>query len=91
MNDIENLKKEKKKLVGQTFVHDWDNIAYFLDPNVKSISSKIHFCIIECNYDVIDLILVMYDVQYDVVAYGSKIKWIYLFANHKGPTRMLNS
>ncbi len=63
-----------------------------MDSNVKSISSNIHFCIIECNYDVIDLlILVMYDVQYDVVAYGSKINWISLFANHRGATCMLNT
>ncbi len=40
------------------------------------------FSIIECNYEVIDLsILIMYDVQYDVIAYESKIIWIQIFAN----------
>jgi hypothetical protein len=38
------------------------------------IVPKIYFSIIECNYEVINLsILVMYGVQYDVVAYGCKI------------------
>ncbi len=56
------------------------------------IVPKIYFSIIECNYEVINLsILVMYDVQYDVVAYGCKINWIYVFANHKGTTHMLNA
>ncbi len=33
-----------------------------------------HFSIIECNFKVIDLsILVMYDVQYDAATYGFKI------------------
>jgi hypothetical protein len=33
----------------------------------------------------------MYDVQYDVIAYESKIIWIQIFANHKRTTRMLNA
>jgi hypothetical protein len=38
------------------------------------VLSKIHSSIIECNYEVIDLsILVVYDVQYDTIAYGCKI------------------
>jgi len=46
---------------------------------------------IECSYDVIDLyIFVIYDVQYVVAAYGSKINWISIFANHKWATRILN-
>jgi len=32
----------------------------------------------------------MYDVQYDATTYGSKINWIYAFANHKRITCMLN-
>ncbi len=36
-------------------------------------------------------ILVMYDIQYDAIAYASKINWIFIFANHKGATRMLNA
>jgi len=32
----------------------------------------------------------MYDVQYDATTYGSKINWIYVFANHKRITCMLN-
>ncbi len=42
-------------------------------------------------YNFFEKIIFMYDVQYDVVAYGSKINWISLFANHKGVTRMLNA
>jgi hypothetical protein len=39
-----------------------------------SILSKIHSSIIECNYEVTYLSnLVMYDVQYDTIAYGCKI------------------
>jgi hypothetical protein len=38
-----------------------------------SILFATHFCMIECNYDVIDLfIFVIYDVQYFSIAYGSK-------------------
>jgi len=56
------------------------------------VLSKMHFSIIECNFKVIDLsILVMYDVQYDAATYGFKINWIYVFANHKGAARMLNA
>ncbi len=34
-----------------------------------------HFCTIDCNYNLIDLsIFVIHDVQYVVIAYGSKIK-----------------
>jgi hypothetical protein len=37
---------------------------------------------IECNFEVINLsIFVIYDVQYVVVAYGSKINWIFIFVN----------
>jgi len=43
-----------------------------------------HFLMIECNFDVIDLsVFVIYDVQYVVAKYGSKITQIYVFANHK--------
>jgi hypothetical protein len=53
---------------------------------------KIHFSIIECNYEVtIFSILVMYDVKHDVATYESKINWISIFANHKGATHMLNA
>jgi hypothetical protein len=56
------------------------------------VISEIHFSIIECNYEVTDLsILIMYDVQYDVTTYGSKINWIFVFANHKGAIHMLNA
>ncbi len=30
-------------------------------------------------------------MQYDATTYGSKINWIYVFANHKGTTCMLNA
>ncbi len=33
----------------------------------------------------------MYDVQYDVVVYGSKIDCIFIFANHKGTTHVPNT
>jgi len=53
---------------------------------------KMHFSIIECNFKVTNLsILVMYDVQYDAATYGFKINWIFVFANHKGATRILNA
>ncbi len=43
-----------------------------------------HFLMIECSFDVIDLsVFVIYDVQYVVAKYGSKITQIYVFANHK--------
>jgi hypothetical protein len=43
-----------------------------------------HFCIIKCDYDVIDLsIFVIYDVQYVIATYGSKINWRSIFANHR--------
>jgi hypothetical protein len=43
-----------------------------------------HFFMIECNYDVIDLfIFIIYDVQYVAATYGSKINYIYVFANRK--------
>jgi hypothetical protein len=39
---------------------------------------------IKCSFDVIDLsIFVIFDVQYDVVAYGSKKIGIFVFTNHK--------
>jgi hypothetical protein len=51
-----------------------------------------NFFMIECNYNVIDLsIFVIYDVQYVVVAYRSKINWIFVFANHKWTTHILNA
>jgi hypothetical protein len=38
------------------------------------VLSKMHFSIIECNYEVTYLsIFVMYDGQYDAAEYGSKI------------------
>ncbi len=38
------------------------------------VLSKISFSIIECNFEVTNLsILVMYDIQYDAIAYASKI------------------
>jgi hypothetical protein len=41
---------------------------------LASILSKMYFSIIECNYEVTNLsILVMYDVQYDATTYGYKI------------------
>ncbi len=47
---------------------------------------------IECSYDVIDLsIFIIYDVQYVAIAYGSKINWIFVFANHKWTTSILNA
>ncbi len=47
---------------------------------------------IECSFDVIDLsIFVIYDVQYVLTTYGSKINWIYVFAYHKWATCMLNA
>jgi hypothetical protein len=56
------------------------------------VLSKMHFSIIECNYEVTYLsIFVMYDGQYDAAEYGSKINWISIFANHKGTTCMLNA
>jgi hypothetical protein len=33
----------------------------------------------------------MYDVQYDVVAYGSKTNWMFVFVNHKWVTCVLNA
>ncbi len=36
-------------------------------------------------------ILLIYDLQYDVVAYGSIINWISIFAHHKGIAHMLNA
>ncbi len=57
-----------------------------------SILFAMHFFMIECSYDVIDLfIFVIYDVQYVVATYGSKINWIYVFANHKWIIRVLNA
>ncbi len=57
-----------------------------------STLSKLHFSIIECNFKVIDLsILVMHDVQYDATTYGFKINWIFIFVNHKRTTHMLNA
>ncbi len=50
------------------------------------------FWMIECSSNVIDLsIFVIYDVQYVVVAYGSKINWIFVFANHKWTAHILNA
>jgi hypothetical protein len=47
---------------------------------------------IKCNFDVIDWnIFVIYDVQYVITAYGSKINWISIFANHKWATHILNA
>jgi hypothetical protein len=51
-----------------------------------------HFLMIKCNSDVIDLfIFVIYDVQYVATTYGSKINWIYVFVNHKWATHILNA
>jgi hypothetical protein len=51
-----------------------------------------YFFVIECNYELTNLsILVMYDVQYDAATYGYKINWIFIFANHKGISLMLNA
>ncbi len=59
---------------------------------LASILSKMYFSIIECNYEVTNLsILVMYDVQYDATTYGYKINWIFIFANHKRISHMLNA
>jgi hypothetical protein len=59
---------------------------------LASIWSKICFCIIDYNFNVINLsILVMYNVQYDAIAYGYKINWILLFVNHKRTTHTLNA
>jgi len=50
------------------------------------------FFMIECSSNVIDLsIFVIYDVQYVAFSYGSKINWIYVFANHKWTTCILNA
>jgi hypothetical protein len=47
---------------------------------------------IEFKSDVIDLsIFVIYDVQHVVATYGSKINWIFVFANHKWATQILNA
>jgi hypothetical protein len=35
--------------------------------------------------------IVIYDVQYVVVTYESKINWISIFANHKWATLILNA
>ncbi len=51
-----------------------------------------YFLMIEYSYDVIELsIFVIYDVQYVPIAYGSKINWIFIFANHKWTTHILNA
>jgi hypothetical protein len=50
-----------------------------------------HFFMIKCNFDVIDvLIFVIYDVQYVTTTYGSKINCISIFVNHKWTTCILN-
>jgi len=47
---------------------------------------------IECSFDVIDLsIFIIYDVQYVAVTYGFKINWIFVYANHKWATHVLNA
>jgi hypothetical protein len=38
----------------------------------------IHFYMIECNHDLMIYLFVMYDVQYAVTIYGSKINCIYI-------------
>ncbi len=49
-----------------------------------SILFVIHFYMIECSSNVIDLFnFVIYDVQYVATTYGSKINWIFVFGNHK--------
>jgi hypothetical protein len=51
-----------------------------------------HFLMIKCSFDVIDLfIFVIYDMQYVAVAYGFKMNWISIFANHKWVAHMLNA
>ncbi len=51
-----------------------------------------HLSIIECNFNVTKFsIVVMYNVQYDAIAYELKINWIYVAANHKGLACMLNA
>ncbi len=52
-----------------------------------SILFAMHFLMIKCRSNVIDLpIFVIYDVQYVITAYGSKINWISIYANHKWAT-----
>jgi hypothetical protein len=47
---------------------------------------------IEYSFNVIDLfIFVIYDAQYVVTAHGFKINWIFIFANHKWATHVLNA
>jgi len=92
-NDWYNDQKVQDKKVEQPFVECWKQTL----PNfwILLFAFKlfaIHFCRIEYNFDVIDLfIFVIYDVQYVAIAYGFKINWISIFANHKWTTRVLNA
>ncbi len=57
-----------------------------------SILFAIHFCMIECSFDVIDLSkFIIYDVQYVAATYGFKVNWIFVYANHKWVTHVLNA
>jgi len=94
MNDTKELKELNKNHSGGHFFNIEKNqclIFLFCNLGINFILNTF-FKILDCNYDVVDLsILIMYDVQYDATTYGSKINWKYVFANHKGTTRMLNA
>ncbi len=50
------------------------------------------FFMTKCSFDVIDLsIFVIYDVQYVIATYGSKINLKSIYANHKWAPCILNA
>ncbi len=67
-------------------------VTIFFKKKIASILFVMHFCIIKCNFDVLNLfILITYDAQYVVIHVGSRwIKYL-IFANNKWVAHILNA